>query len=139
MGALLPWVASGILPFATVAIEPVPFQLSAVEWMRLCPVVITTGEMRARGMQLKPVHQPLPEYPRTDENIGRPGTVVLWTRIDTEGKVVDVELVRAWHPNFVAGAIDAVRQWRFKKVLVDDKPTCVLGQFEVAYRTQSYR
>jgi TonB family protein len=133
MDTFLPWTVSGTLLFATVVIEPVPFQLSEEDWRARCPAIVTTDDLRVRGVKLKPIHQPLPDYPRIDANIGRPGSVVLLARIDTEGSVIDVQLVRAWHPNFVAGAIDAVKRWRFKKVLIDDRPTCVLAQFDVQY------
>jgi TonB family protein len=133
MGAFLPWTVSGALLFGSVVIEPAPFQLSEEEWRARCPTVVTTDYMKAQGVKLKPIEQPLPEYPSTDENIGRPGSVGVLARIDTEGSVIDVQLVRAWHPNFVTGAIDAVKRWRFKRVLVDGRPTCVLAQFDVQY------
>jgi TonB family protein len=138
MGGVLPWTVSGVLLFATVVITPVPFQLSEEDWKARCPAIVTTGDLKARGVKLKAIHQPLPEYPRIDADIGRPGSVVVLARIDTKGSVVDVQLVRAWHPNFVAGAIDAVKQWRFKEVIVDGRPTCVLAKFEVEYRPEDY-
>lgn len=133
MAGFVDTVSAGVLLFATVVVPPVPFQLSEAEWRARCPIVLTRADLKARGLKLKPIRQPLPEYPKIDADIGRPGQVIVLTRIDDEGAVIDVQLIRSWHPNFVTSAIDAVKQWRFKKVTAEGKPACVLADFAIDY------
>src|SRR5262245_12755620 len=133
MMMLFAFISASALSVAPAEAGPIPFELSEAEWKARCPAVFTTGELKARGLKLHAIYQAPPQYPHTALSVGRTGTVALSTRIDIEGNVVDVELTSAGHPYFVAGALDAAKQWRFEKVTVEGNPACVVASFMLKY------
>jgi hypothetical protein len=59
------------------------------------------------------------------------GTVVLDTRIDTKGKVKDLQLVSSTNGTFTGPVMRAVSEWRYKPVVLDGKEVCVERRLEV--------
>lgn len=50
------------------------------------------------------------------------GNVLLIGRIDKEGNVTDLHVLAATRKEFVAAALDAIRQWKFSPAIRDGKP-----------------
>lgn len=67
----------------------------------------------------------LPEYPAEAQEKGQHGIVILELRIDTQGKVADVRVVRSIPP-FDDAAIAAAKQWEYEVTRLDGKPVSVL-------------
>ena len=63
---------------------------------------------------------------------GLPGFVVLECRIDREGRVAEVKVLRPEKLGMTEAAVEAVRQWRFEPCMVDDRP--VVAQFVLTVR-----
>ncbi len=59
--------------------------------------------------------QPAPTYPTSLRKAGSVGGALLRLTIDYTGKLTQVELVRASHPEFGPAALEAVRKWTFAK------------------------
>ncbi|HLV86156.1 MAG TPA: TonB family protein [Candidatus Sulfotelmatobacter sp.] len=84
----------------------------------------------SEGMLVKRVQ---PQYPPLARTAHVQGTVLLKARIDKDGNVESVELIRG-HPLLVAAAIDAVKKWRYKPFLKNGKPISVETEIEVNFR-----
>ncbi|HET7295008.1 MAG TPA: TonB family protein [Vicinamibacteria bacterium] len=67
----------------------------------------------------------LPVYPPEAQEKGQHGIVILELRIDVQGKVSDVRVIRSIPP-FDAAAITAARQWEYEVTRVEGKPVSVL-------------
>ena len=61
--------------------------------------------------------------------------VILTLVIDTDGNVVDVEVLRGAGSQLDAAAIDAAWRWRFEPTLRDGNPVPVIGNFSVPFGT----
>jgi len=61
-------------------------------------------------------------YPTLLYQTGADGHVVLDLRIDTDGRPRDIRVITSAHPDFDAAAIEAVRQWRFSRTLLNCVP-----------------
>jgi TonB family protein len=73
-----------------------------------------------------------PAYPPLAKQARVQGSVVLDILIDGNGAVRDVH-VRAGHPLLQQAAVDAVRQWRYKPLLVDGVATDVATTVTVTF------
>ncbi len=69
-------------------------------------------------------------YARYD-NDPNGGTVVLDVRVDTNGKVKDLQLVSSTSAALVGPVMRAVSEWRYKPVVVDGKEVCVEMRLEM--------
>ena len=58
--------------------------------------------------------------------------VVLEVSIATDGKVEDANLV-AGHPLLVPAAIEAVKQWQYKPVMLNGAPVAVVTTVQVNF------
>jgi TonB family protein len=67
------------------------------------------------------VTQTTPEYPAQARANRIQGEVVLHAIIDKEGKISEVQ-VRSGDDTLAQSAVEAVRQWRYKPMLVDGEP-----------------
>lgn len=77
-------------------------------------------------------------YARYD-NDPNGGTVVLDARIDTDGKVRDVQLVRSTSAALIGPVMRAVLEWRYKPVVLDGKEVCVEKRLDVGVNRNPYR
>lgn len=82
----------------------------------LSGTTLTPGEVESNLL-----HRVEPQYPEDARKSGVQGAVVLDLRIDSDGAVRNVRLVSG-PPELAQASIDAVKQWRFKRHLVDGRP-----------------
>jgi TonB family protein len=81
--------------------------------------------------KVPPVYPPLARQARIQ------GTVVLSIVISKEGEVRETKLVSG-HPMLAPAAIEAVKQWRYKPYVLDDKPVEVETIVRVGFRMPDY-
>jgi len=73
-----------------------------------------------------------PVYPPLAKMAKLQGAVKMQVTVTIEGAVENVR-VRSGHPLLVQSAIDAVRKWKFRPFLVDDKPVATDVMIEVPF------
>lgn len=73
-----------------------------------------------------------PMYPDDARQHRIQGTVLLHVMIDKEGNVEQVDLISG-HPLLAPAAIEAVRQWKYKPFLLNEKPMDVDTQVRVNF------
>ena len=78
------------------------------------------------------VHKVNPIYPELARRARVSGKVVLRITIDEEGLVQDVTPVEG-HPMLDSAAVEAVRQWRYRPTIQDEKPVSVTTMVEVFF------
>lgn len=80
------------------------------------------------------IHEVAPPYPPLARQARIHGVVTLKVLVDRTGAVQNIRTVSG-HPLLVPTAIDAVKQWRYRPFVVDDKPvevdTVVTVRFEL--------
>jgi TonB family protein len=67
----------------------------------------------------------------------RQGNVNLIGRIDATGKVQDARLIATSHPDFVAPALKAVRDWQFRPASRDGRPVQIAANIALRFRLQN--
>jgi TonB family protein len=115
--------SSLLLMASTATAADVSFRLSPEAWARRCPAIEKYEALEARGIYMDVVRA-AGVYARYDTDPNG-GTVVLDLRIDTDGKVRDLELVSSTNGAFTGPVIRAVHEWRYKPVKVDGTEVCV--------------
>ena len=85
-----------------------------------------------------PVQRPtraFPRYPELARKAGVEGTVVLLIVIDREGRVGEIEVLRAPDPRFGfdLAAIEAVKQWRYQPALLAGRPVAVQASVTIEF------
>ena len=78
------------------------------------------------------VHQVKPVYPQLAMQARIQGKVVLQAVIARDGTVQDLRVISG-HPLLVQAALDAVKLWRYKPYLLNDKPVEVDTQINVNF------
>jgi len=81
------------------------------------------GPVRVGGAIHEPalVHRVEPQYPQLAVQSKKEGLVVLEATVDTEGGVQAVKVLRS-DPIFDRAAADAVKQWRYAPLLLNNQP-----------------
>jgi TonB family protein len=77
-------------------------------------------------------HQVNPQYPDEAKKNHVEGTVVLRCVIATDGTVLQVEYISG-PPSLMHSAMDAVRQWKYKRTMLGGKPVEVETTVAVVY------
>jgi TonB family protein len=96
------------------------------------PRVRVGGSVIAANLlsQVKPVYPPLAK------EAGIQGVVVLEAEISQEGAVEGLKVISG-HPLLIQSAIDAVKQWRYKPVMLDNKAVPVVTTITVNFAFSS--
>lgn len=83
-----------------------------------------TRVVRIGGMIVAPklVHRVDPAYPELAIASRATAVVILEAQVDTRGHVKTVRVLRG-HPLFDESAIEAVKQWRYRPLLLNGQPT----------------
>ncbi|NOT42757.1 MAG: TonB family protein [Alphaproteobacteria bacterium] len=105
------------------------FKMSLQSWQRRCPVIENYEALKARGVYLDAVKaRGVSARYDTDPN---GGTVMLDVRVDTNGRVKDLQLVNSTSRALVGPVMRAVSEWRYEPIMVDGKEVCVEMRLEV--------
>ena len=98
------------------------------------PPPLGTEALRVGGAVRAPrqISSVPPVYPPIARAAHVQGVVILETRIDHEGSVADVRVLRSI-PLLDAAAVEAVRQWKFEPVLLNGAPVDVLMAISLSF------
>lgn len=95
------------------------------------PVVIPTSAIQFLEAPLPP------EYPRVSKRLNESGTVMLQVYIDERGNPAQVLVKRSSNfPRLDEAAVLAVRRWRFRPHLVNDRPTAGWAAIPVIFELE---
>jgi len=78
------------------------------------------------------IHRVQPEYPELALQARLGALIILEAHVDTRGRVKSVKVLRG-SPLFDQAAIDAVRQWRYRPLLLNGQPTEFLVSVTVTF------
>lgn len=78
------------------------------------------------------IHNVQPKYPIEARENGIEGAVLLQATIDTEGKIIDLKIIRG-HPILNKAAYDAVSQWRYKPYTINGQPVEVETSIKIEF------
>jgi TonB family protein len=109
-------------------------------WLTCCRTSVWSQDATQAPIQVPPDSVPTlllrkvaPVYPPLARQARIQGTVVLSIVISKEGEVRNTKLVSG-HPMLAPAAIDAVKQWRYKPYISDDKPVEVETVVRVGFK-----
>ncbi|NQT80986.1 MAG: energy transducer TonB [Candidatus Aminicenantes bacterium] len=105
---------------------PPPSEKQIIEFAEGAVRVI--GEMKTP----RPIKMVKPIYPKIAKQALVRGTVILSVRIDEEGRVEDVMVLRSI-PLLSQAAVDAVRQWKYEPFIIEGKPCRVVFTVTVQF------
>jgi len=78
------------------------------------------------------ISQVKPEYPLPAKEAGIQGAVVLEAEISREGAIENLKVITG-HPLLTRAAIEAVKQWRYKPVILNNEPVPVVTTITVNF------
>jgi TonB family protein len=98
------------------------------------PIEAGAKRIRVKGEveQANVISKVVPVYPPLAKQARIQGTVILNALIDRQGKVKGLELVGG-HPLLVESAVDAVKQWVYRPVLLNGDPVEVITEITVHF------
>lgn len=79
-----------------------------------------------------------PVYPSLARDARVEGIVILEARVDTRGRVAEVQVLRG-QPLLNEPAVEAVRQWRYRPLLLNGEPTEFILTVTVNFRLKTSR
>ncbi len=91
--------------------------------------VVAVGEIRPPRL----IKEVPPIYPKIARKSLVKGTVVLGVRLDTQGRVTEVKVLKSI-PLLDGAAVDAVRQWVYEPFILDGKPAPVVFSVNVIFK-----
>jgi len=129
--------APALAPMPPEAATPVVAPgMTDVWWMKLSAVwyggVPVDYEEQQRRI-VRPVAQPA--YPEVAREAGIEGLVELRVLIDESGKLTDIRAVSG-EPVLLQAAIDAVRQWKYRPLVIEKKPVKVMTVIRLDFKLQ---
>jgi len=86
-----------------------------------------------RVMPPKPISTPEPVYPPLAKQARIQGEVVIDAIIDTQGNVVQMQVVSG-HPLLIPAAVEALRKWRYQPTYLNEEPVSVQLYVTVRFR-----
>ena len=78
------------------------------------------------------IHRVQPEYPALARQVRIQGLVVLRAMISRDGTIENLQVLSG-HPYAGAGALDAVRQWRYRPYVLNGEPVEVETEVKVNF------
>jgi TonB family protein len=75
-----------------------------------------------------------PRYPELAKKAGIEGKVWVKLRIDTDGKVIDAQLIKADHESLVEAALEAAKKFEFEPAIMKGKPVAVWVTVPFAFK-----
>ncbi len=118
-------------------LEEMQEKLSGMEEFRLRLEERLVGRIPvdAEVQKRKLIYQVRPIYPEIAKRERLEGLVRLEARIDKEGKVERLEVIRG-NPVLAQAALEAVRQWRYAPAFLGSKPVAVTTVIQVEFRLE---
>ncbi|HXH67074.1 MAG TPA: TonB family protein [Candidatus Limnocylindrales bacterium] len=118
-----PGVEGGITPSSSRPVAPREDKVPAVkERMRV-------SEMQQTAQLIRRID---PSYPTLARQIQREGRVELHALISTEGRIESLEVISG-DPLFIQSALSAVREWRYRPTILNNRPVEIDTHITVIY------
>ncbi len=97
--------------------------------------IVTTPSIKVSRNAVKPdtIKTVAPIYPESCKKNKIQGTVELEVTVDAEGRPENVKILHGIHPDLDKAAVDAVRKWVFKPLLVNGKPKAVVFNLNILF------
>jgi len=89
-------------------------------------------ELDSETMHSIQIRSTAPDYPQMARLAHIQGKVIIRIQVDKEGRVVD-EKALSGHPILIQSAMDAVKKWQYRPVIVDGQPVEVLSSVAVEF------
>ena len=80
------------------------------------------------------LHKEYPVYPEEAREEGISGVVLLSVRADKEGNVDSVKILKSPHKLLSKASIEAVKQWKYKPMLIKGKPMPIIFTVTMTFR-----
>ena len=102
------------------------------------PAPLPKGPLRVGGQISAPelLHRVEPVYPGVAVAARVQGVAILETIVDEEGRVTDVRILRSAHALLDGAAVAAVRQWRYKPVVLNGVPVKFILTVTLSFRLE---
>lgn len=84
----------------------------------------------------KPIKKVSPEYPDLARTARLGAIIIMEAQVDTRGQVKTVNVLRG-HPLFDEAAVAAVKQWRYRPLLLNGEPTEFILTVTITFNLQS--
>jgi TonB family protein len=99
------------------------------------PAAANSGRIRVRGQvaQDNLIHKVTPVYPAGAKQARLQGTVELNAVVSKEGVPVELQVIRSPGEELSQSALEAVRQWRYRPVLLNGNPVEIVTDVIVNY------
>lgn len=125
LGLGIPGAPVGLIPVPDVRtpIPPPPLQQHVAR-----PTVVREAHLDPAKL----IYRVDPIYPALAKMIHKEGRVELHARISTDGSIQSLEVV-AGDPLFIASALEAVRQWRYRSTILNGQPVEIDTHITVIY------
>ena len=81
-----------------------------------------------------PTYKPAPEYTAEAKDAKIQGSVILSVVIDPFGIPTDILVTKSLDPGLDTKAIEAVKEWRFRPGMKDEKPVPVQATLEITFK-----
>lgn len=125
-------------PMTAPAMTPPPPQedepsAAQVWWLKLDQLWYGGVKQEPAEQQRRCISSPRPEYPSAAQQAGIQGSVELHVLVDKDGRVQEVWGVSG-EQVLINAAIEAVRKWRYRPMLLDGKPVPVVTTVRLEFR-----
>jgi protein TonB len=84
----------------------------------------------------KPIKKVSPEYPELARTARLGAIIIMEAQVDTRGQVKTVNVLRG-HPLFDEAAVAALKQWRYRPLLLNGEPTEFILTVTITFNLQS--
>lgn len=84
----------------------------------------------------KPIKKISPDYPELAKAARLSAILILEAHVDTHGVVKSVAVLRG-HPLFDEAAVEAVKQWRYRPLLLNGEPTEFIISVTMSFNLQT--
>ncbi len=83
------------------------------------------------------IHRVRPRYPAAAKKLHLTGPVIVEMLIDTDGRVVEVSVLRGLPFGLTESAVEAARQWRFEPSTFEGRPVSVRYTLTIRFQLES--
>jgi len=81
-----------------------------------------------------PIFSPLPEYPEHLKKANIEGTVILQIKTDSNGDVINVDILKSAHPELDKIAQETIAKWKYEKVIKNGRSISVIFPVTIDFK-----
>ena len=95
-------------------------------WCKQNNELVRCGMIHELGMRARMTHTVIPSYPEDAIRDGAQGQVIAAVRFDENGELAMIHILRSPHPLISRAVIDAVQQWRGRRLFTVNREPVAL-------------